>query len=60
LIERVDTFEGGQNQFGDVVDGLGNAFAEITFFIAVAEFEGFVLAGAGAGRNGRAADRASL
>ena len=39
----------------DVVDGLKNALAEVTGFVAVAQFHGFVLASGGAGGNGGAA-----
>ena len=39
----------------DVFDGLENAFAEVVVFVAVAEFDGFVLAGGGAGGDGGAA-----
>ncbi len=59
LIQRVETTEHGKNFLGDVFDGLGDAFAEVTLFVAVAELDGFVFAGAGAGGNGGAADGAA-
>ncbi len=37
-----------------------HAFAEETFLVAVAEFDGFVFAGAGAAGDGRAAGRAAF
>ena len=40
-------------------DGLADALAEVTLLVAVAQFDGFVFAGAGAGGHGRAADRAA-
>ena len=49
----------GQDFVGDIGDGLLHAFAAETFFVAVAQFEGFVFAGAGAGGNRRATDRAA-
>ena len=39
-----------------VGDGFEHAFAEISGFVAIAEFECFVFAGGGAGRNGGTAD----
>ena len=59
LIERIDAFEGRENQLGDIVDRFGNAFAEVTFGVAVAEFDGFMFTGAGTGRNRRAAHGAT-
>ena len=44
----------------DVGDRLEHALAEISGFVAVAEFQGFVFAGGSAGRNGGAAERARL
>jgi hypothetical protein len=54
LIERVSSFQLAGNQIVDVADGFQHAFAAITFWIAVAQFNGFMLAGGGAGRNRRA------
>ncbi len=59
LIQGIHAAQGGQDFVGDVFDGLGDAFAVIAGFVAVAQFEGFVFAGAGAGRHGRAAGRAA-
>jgi hypothetical protein len=42
-----------------VGDGLLHALAAETLFVAVAEFDGFVFAGAGAAGHGRAAGRAA-
>ena len=42
----------------DVLDGLQRALAEVARLVAVAQFDGFVLAGGGAGRHGRAAHAA--
>ena len=42
----------------DGVDGLLDALAEVAALVAVAQFDGLVLAGGGAGGNGCAADRA--
>jgi hypothetical protein len=43
----------------DVLDGLEGAFAEIALGVAVAQFEGFVDAGGGAGGDGGAAEHAA-
>jgi uncharacterized protein YqfA (UPF0365 family) len=42
-----------------VGDGLLHALAEVARLVAVAQFDGFVLAGGGAGRNRGAADSAA-
>ena len=56
LVGSVHTGDG----FGDfdvhVTYGLEDSFAEVAGFISVAEFDGFVFAGGGAGRDGSAAD----
>src|ERR1019366_1566670 len=44
--ERVKADEFGRDDVGDVLDGLLHALAEKTFLVAVAEFDGFVFAGA--------------
>ena len=49
----------GQDLLRDVLDGLGDAFAEVALLVAVAQFEGFVFAGAGARGHRRAAHRAA-
>ena len=59
LVERVHAFEGGQDVIGDILDGLGDALAEEAFLVAVAQFDGFVFAGAGAGGHRRAPDGAA-
>jgi hypothetical protein len=41
----------------DVLDGLADALAEVALLVAVAQFEGFVLAGGGARGDGGAAER---
>ena len=56
LICRVDTGELGRDGAFDVLHGLHDALAEIDFLVAVAKLYGFVFAGAGAGRNGCAAN----
>ena len=59
LVEGVHAAERGKDFLGHVLDGLGDAFAAVSFLVAVAQFEGFVLAGAGARRHRRAAHRAA-
>ena len=59
LIERVEAVELGRDRFVDVLDRLGDAFAEVALLVAVAQFERFVFAGARAARDRRAADRAA-
>ena len=54
LVERIHAAEGREDFLGDILDRFGDAFAEVTFLVAVAQFEGFVLAGAGARRHRRA------
>ena len=48
----------GGDDVVDVLDGLQHALAEVALRVAVAQFDGFVLAGGGAGRHGRAAEDA--
>jgi len=60
LIHGVEAFElGGEDGF-DVFDGLEDAFAEVMAFVAVAELDGFVLAGGCAGGDGGAAEGAGF
>jgi len=59
LVGRVDPLEYRCNFFDDVVDGLVDAFAEVTALDAVAQFERLIHAGAGAAGHGRAAKRSS-
>ena len=54
LVEGIDTLQRGENFFGHIFDRLADALAVVALFVAVAHFEGFMLAGARAGRNGRA------
>ena len=49
----------GRDDVGDVLDRLLHALAEKTFLVAVAEFDGFVFAGAGAAGHRRAPKRAA-
>ena len=58
LVERVLADERWRNLGFDVGDGVEHALAEVAFLVAVAQFEGFVLAGGGAGGHGGAAERA--
>ena len=55
LVGGVDADELGREDGFDVVDRGENAFAEVVRLVAVAELDGFVLAGGCAGRNGGAA-----
>src|SRR5213595_3862105 len=41
----VDAQQRGQDFFGDIFNGFGNAFAEVTLLVAVAQLDGFVFAG---------------
>ena len=49
----------GPMAFDDVADGLADALAEVALLVAVAQLEGLVLAGGGAGRDGGAAQVAA-
>ena len=51
MVKDAIAHECRSDNFVDVVDSLENAFAEITAFIAVTEFESFIFAGGCAGRN---------
>jgi hypothetical protein len=55
---HVDDFGGDEGV--DIVNSLQRAFAEVTGFIAVAQFEGFVFAGGCAGRNSGATHSAGF
>ena len=59
LVERVHADERGLDFGVGVGDGFLHAFAAETLFVAVAEFDGFVFAGAGAAGDGGASDRAA-
>ena len=59
LIEGIQPAHGGEDFVGDVLDGLGDAFADEAVLVAVAQFEGLVFAGAGAGGNRGAAGGAA-
>ena len=50
----------GRDHVADVLDRLQHALAEVALRVAVAQLERLVLAGRGAGRNGRAAERAAV
>ena len=60
LVGGVESGDG----FGDfgvhVADGFQDSFAEVTRFIAIAQFVGFMFAGGRAGRNRRTTDGAAL
>ena len=60
LVERVHAAQRRQDLLGDVLDRLGDAFAQVALLVAVAQFEGFVLARAGARRHRRAPERAAI
>ena len=59
LIQGIQAADGGEDFVGDVFDGFGDAFAEETALVAVAQFEGLVFAGAGAGGDSGAAGGAA-
>ena len=59
LVGGVHADEFGGEDGLDVFDGLEDAFAEVVALVAVAEFDGFVLAGGGAAGNGGAAHGAA-
>jgi hypothetical protein len=59
LIERIHLAQGGQNLVGDVFDRFGDAFAAIAGLVGIAQFQGLVFAGAGAGGHRRASGRAA-
>ena len=58
MVERIYAAERRQNLSGDVTDGFGDALAEVTRWVAVAQFEGFVFACAGPGGHRRSPGRA--
>ena len=60
LVERIEPRERRGNYFVDATHRFGDAFAAVTFLVAIAQFPRFMLAGAGATRNRRASERASL
>ena len=60
LIERVHAEERVLDFGVGVGDGFLHAFAAESFLVAVAEFDGFVFAGAGAAGHGRTAGRAAF
>ena len=53
------TNDGRGEDFGDIGDGLGHAFAEIAGLVSVTKFDRFVFTRAGAAGNGCAADGSS-
>jgi len=57
LVESVHSTDFVGNWLIDIGDRFQDAFAEIFCLVAVAEFEGFVNAGAGSARNGGATER---
>ena len=59
LVQRIHAFERGKNLVGDVFDRLAHALAAETLGIAVAQFQRFEFARARAGRDRRAAHRAT-
>ena len=58
LIARIEADQFRSDLGVDVLDGFQNAFAEIDFFVVIAEFDGFMLAGAGAAGDGGPAEGA--
>ena len=60
MVEGVDSGEDRGDFVGHVLDGLGDTLSEVALFVAVAQFDGFVLAGAGAGGDCGAADGAGI
>ena len=58
LVGRVETGQGRGDLVDDGVDGLLDALAEVAALVAVAQFNGLVFAGGGAGGNCCAADLA--
>ena len=50
--------DGGGEELFDIADGLEHALAEEALLVAIAEFDGFALAGGGARRDGSATGRA--
>ena len=59
LVAGVEADQLGGDLRVDVLDGLGGALAEVDLLVVVAELDGFVLAGRGAGGDGGAGDGAS-
>ena len=55
VFQRVKAEDGWKDFAGDILDGFADALAQIAVFVAVTEFQSFMLASAGAGRHGRAA-----
>jgi hypothetical protein len=56
LVAGVEALDRGGDAGVDVVHGLLDGLAEVVGLVAVAEFDGLVLAGGGAGGDGGAAD----
>ncbi len=48
LVHSILPAQRRENLGGDILDGLGHAFAEITALVAVAQFNRFIFPGAGA------------
>ena len=60
LLERVPSGNRRRDCFLHGADGLGHAFAAVTFLVAIAQLPRFMLAGAGAARHRRATHRAAF
>ena len=54
LVAGVEAFELWSQDFVDVLDALAHTSAQVTVFLAITEFDGFVLAGGGPGGHGGA------
>ena len=59
LVAGIKADQLGSDDGGDVFDGLLHTLAEITFLVAVTEFDGLIFAGAGAAGHRRATERAA-
>ncbi len=57
LVFRVHAGDGRRDFLDDIRDGLARAFAQVALRIVIAQLDGFVLAGGGAGGNRGAAER---
>ena len=59
LVAGVHAFEFGSDELVHVVDRFQNALADVARLVAIAQFDGFVLAGGRSAGNGSAASRAA-